>query len=78
MSAVLRREPTAPIVAKGDRARVLRQWSNVLGCEVPIGERVFPFASIRSLSPEDFVKLLADMGVQSVVAGPDYRFGFKV
>jgi FAD synthase len=33
---------------------------------------------LRCHSPDDFVKLLTDMGVKGIVAGPDYRFGYKV
>ena len=39
-------------------------------------QRSIPFAEIRSMSSEEFVKLLVDgMGVHGVVAGTNYRFG---
>ncbi|GBF97671.1 FAD synthetase chloroplastic [Raphidocelis subcapitata] len=43
-----------------------------------VRQRYIPFAAIRSLSPEAFVALLArDLGAAGVVAGVNYRFGYK-
>eukprot|EP00198_Chlamydomonas_reinhardtii_P009763 XP_001699100.1 riboflavin biosynthesis protein [Chlamydomonas reinhardtii] len=40
--------------------------------------RTMPFGQIRGMSPEEFVALLArDLGAAGVVAGRNYRFGFK-
>ncbi|KAG2424500.1 hypothetical protein HYH02_015170 [Chlamydomonas schloesseri] len=40
--------------------------------------RTLPFSRIRGMSPEEFVALLArDLGAAGVVAGRNYRFGFK-
>ncbi|KAG2493236.1 hypothetical protein HYH03_008652 [Edaphochlamys debaryana] len=40
--------------------------------------RTLPFSLIRGMSPEAFVALLAaDLGAAGVVAGRNYRFGFK-
>jgi len=64
-----------PIVAKADRGRVLRQWSESLG--LPVIDFVVPFASVRRLSPEAFVSLLHRIGIQAIVTGEDYRFGYK-
>ena len=43
-----------------------------------VREHCIPFAAIRRMSPEEFVLTLRDViGVGGVVAGRNYRFGFK-
>lgn len=68
---------TKPITAPLDRARVLSEWNAQRDEGQHIAERVFPFSLVRPLSPEDFVLLLADLGVKGIVAGSNYRFGYK-
>ncbi|XP_030547377.1 FAD synthetase 2, chloroplastic-like isoform X2 [Rhodamnia argentea] len=66
-----------PIVAKSDRQRVLSSWASYCGNVVPI-EFQIEFATVRYLSPEQFVeKLSKELGVRGVVAGENYRFGYK-
>ncbi|CAI5977995.1 unnamed protein product [Closterium sp. NIES-65] len=57
--------------------RVLQLWQPF--CEgQPICEFFLDFARIRSLSPEDFIVLLAEqLRVKGIVAGSNYRFGFR-
>ena len=64
------------MVAPIDRARVLASWSDACDGKV-VREHVIPFAAIRRMSPEAFVATLRDLGVGGVVAGRNYRFGFK-
>ena len=76
MAEVLGWEEKLPVVAPGDRARVLEMWK--AACEgKTVREHVIPFADIRRMSPEEFVSTLKDIGVGGVVAGANYRFGFK-
>jgi FAD synthase len=76
MAEVLGWESKLPVVAPGDRARVLDAWKET--CEgKTVREHVIPFADIRRMSPEEFVSTLKDIGVGGVVAGANYRFGFK-
>ncbi|KAF8059426.1 BGLU42 [Scenedesmus sp. PABB004] len=45
---------------------------------VSVRQRYIPFAAIRSMSPEAFVALLhGELRAAGVVAGENYRFGFK-
>ncbi|XP_030547369.1 FAD synthetase 2, chloroplastic-like isoform X1 [Rhodamnia argentea] len=77
MAEVLGWEPRIPIVAKSDRQRVLSSWASYCGNVVPI-EFQIEFATVRYLSPEQFVeKLSKELGVRGVVAGENYRFGYK-
>ena len=64
-----------PVVAQADRERVLQQWGGAIGMRIL--DFVVPFQAIRKLPPEDFVKLLHSMGIEAVVTGQDYRFGYK-
>ena len=65
------------VVAETDRARVLATWAEACGGVTP-GEVVVPFADVRRMPPEAFVAFLKDtLGVSGIVAGSDYRFGFK-
>ena len=76
MAEVLGWEEKLPVVAPEDRARVLEMWK--AACEgKTVREHVIPFADIRRMSPEEFVSTLKDIGVGGVVAGANYRFGFK-
>ena len=76
MAAVLGWAPRAPLVAPADRARVLAGWASPT--TPPPRERTIPFAAVRSLSPADFVALLAhDLGAAGVVVGEGYRFGHR-
>ncbi|CAI7732616.1 unnamed protein product [Closterium sp. NIES-54] len=77
MAEVLGWEKRLPLVAPCDRKRVLQLWQPF--CEgQPICEFFLEFARIRSLSPEDFIVLLAEqLRVKGIVAGSNYRFGFR-
>ncbi|CAK7337846.1 unnamed protein product [Dovyalis caffra] len=77
MAEVLGWEPRAPIVAKCDRSRVLSSWAPYCGNLVP-AEVQIDFSSVRHLTPQQFVeKLFKELGVSGVVAGENYRFGYK-
>ncbi|KAI3419958.1 FAD synthase [Psidium guajava] len=77
MAEVLGWEPRIPIVAKSDRQRVLSSWASYCGNVIPV-EFQIEFATVRYLSPEQFVKKLSkELGVRGVVAGENYRFGYK-
>ena len=77
MADILGWEPRLPLVAPVERTRVLQLWKDVCLGAVPKEHRI-PFGSIRNLSPEEFVTLLAvDLGVKGVVVGSNYRFGYK-
>ena len=87
MAEVLGWKPRKPVTAKRDRERVLKEWSKELGVsggaesrsdKYSIREHGVPFASIREMSPECFVKTLKErLGVAGVVAGENYRFGYR-
>jgi len=66
-------------VAPCDRPRVLAAWSEALGPRPggALAEASLPFAAIRSLSPAAFVALLGQLGAGGVVAGANYRFGYR-
>ncbi|CAJ1977669.1 unnamed protein product [Sphenostylis stenocarpa] len=77
MDKVLGWVPRAPIVAKCDRKRVLSSWVPHCCNKVPEEFRV-EFSSVRHLSPRQFVeKLSKELRVRGVVAGENYRFGYK-
>ncbi|MCO5574698.1 hypothetical protein L7F22_028488 [Adiantum nelumboides] len=77
MAEVLQWEKRLPIVAPCDRKRVMSLWSMVCGGNAPV-EHHLEFAKVRSLSPHDFVERLAkELLVKGVVAGANYRFGYK-
>ncbi|PIA58994.1 hypothetical protein AQUCO_00400092v1 [Aquilegia coerulea] len=77
MAEVLGWELRAPIVAKCDRKRVLSSWAHHCGSVAPAEFHV-EFSSVRHLSPGQFVEMLAnELGVRGVVAGENYRFGYK-
>ncbi|PON68197.1 Riboflavin kinase, bacterial [Parasponia andersonii] len=77
MAEVLGWESRPPIVAKCDRKRVLSSWSHYCG-NLALTEFEIEFSSVRRLSPREFVeKLSKDLGVCGVVAGENYRFGYK-
>ncbi|ESW14752.1 hypothetical protein PHAVU_007G014500 [Phaseolus vulgaris] len=77
MEKVLGWEPRAPIVAKRDRKRVLSSWVSYC-CNMVPKEFQVEFSSVRHLSPRQFVeKLSQELRVQGVVAGENYRFGYK-
>nr|DAD27544.1 TPA_asm: hypothetical protein HUJ06_029012 [Nelumbo nucifera] len=74
---VLGRAPRVPIVAKCDRKRVLSTWAPYCGNVVP-AEHNIEFSSVRHLTPRQFVEKLAkELGVRGVVAGENYRFGYR-
>jgi FAD synthase len=78
MAETLGWESRLPITAPSDRARVLALWSqNVEGKNVSLREHALAFSDVRELSPEAFVKMLAEMDVKAVVTGENYRFGYK-
>ncbi|XP_071927130.1 FAD synthetase 2, chloroplastic-like [Coffea arabica] len=77
MAEVLGWEPRAPIVAKCDRKRVLSSWAPNCGNLTP-REFHIEFSKVRYLTPRQFVeKLSLELGVRGVVAGENYRFGYK-
>ncbi|KDP40482.1 hypothetical protein JCGZ_24481 [Jatropha curcas] len=77
MAEVLGWEPRAPIVAKCDRSRVLATWAPYCGNIAPT-EFQIEFSSVRHLNPRQFVeKLSNELKVCGVVAGENYRFGYK-
>lgn len=77
MAEVLGWEPRAPVVATCDRQRVLSSWAPYCGNLTP-KEFQIEFSKVRSLSPRQFVeKLSQELGVRGVVAGENYRFGYR-
>ncbi|KAG8365727.1 hypothetical protein BUALT_Bualt17G0002000 [Buddleja alternifolia] len=67
----------APLVAKCDRKRVLSSWSPLCGNVTPKEFHV-DFSKVRYLTPQQFVeKLSEELGVHGVVAGENYRFGYR-
>lgn len=77
IAEVLGWENRLPIVAKCDRKRVLSLWAPLCGSVVPHEYHV-QFSQVRYLSPRQFVeKLSKELGVEGVVAGANYRFGYK-
>lgn len=63
-----------PLLAASDRARVLAEWSRALGA--CIEEVELPFASVRDMSPAQFVAhVQTRCGAQALVVGEDFRFG---
>ncbi|EOA21930.1 hypothetical protein CARUB_v10002426mg [Capsella rubella] len=64
-------------LAKCDRKRVLSSWASYCGNIAPV-EFEIEFASVRHLNPQQFVeKLSRELGVCGVVAGENYRFGYR-
>lgn len=59
MADVLGWPKRPPLVADDDRGDVLASWAEHCGGLVP-RQRFIPFADVRSLSPEDFVRVLAE------------------
>ncbi|KAH9612121.1 hypothetical protein KSS87_002601 [Heliosperma pusillum] len=77
MAQVFGWAPRAPVVAKCDRERVLSSWAPLCG-NVPPKEFMIDFARVRHLTPSQFVeKLSKEFGIRGVVAGENYRFGYK-
>ncbi|KAF3791645.1 FAD synthetase [Nymphaea thermarum] len=77
MAEVLGWAHKAPIVANCDRKRVLASWAPLCGNMVPLEYHV-NFPNVRYLSPQQFVERLSkELGVSGVVAGENYRFGYK-
>ncbi|KAI4313210.1 hypothetical protein L6164_026206 [Bauhinia variegata] len=77
MAEVLGWEYRAPVVAKCDRKRVLSSWAPYCDNLVP-KEFEIEFLSVRHLTPQQFVeKLSKELRVRGVVAGENYRFGYK-
>ncbi|CAN6441020.1 unnamed protein product [Victoria cruziana] len=77
MAEVLGWAHKAPIVANCDRKRVLASWAPFCGNMVPLEYHV-DFSNVRHLSPRQFVERLSkELGVSGVVAGQNYRFGYK-
>ncbi len=63
-----------PLLAASDRARVLAEWSHALGAAIE--EVELPFASVRDMSPAQFVAhVQTRCGAQALVVGEDFRFG---
>jgi len=59
MAGVLGWPPRAPLVAECDRGRVLASWAATCGGRRP-RQRLIPFAAVRTMAPEDFVRALAE------------------
>lgn len=77
IAEVLGWEKRLPLVAKCDRKRVLSLWAPLCDGVVPHEYHV-QFAQVRYLSPRQFVERLSkELGVKGVVAGANYRFGYK-
>ncbi|XP_073141090.1 FAD synthetase 1, chloroplastic-like isoform X1 [Henckelia pumila] len=77
MAEILGWEPRAPIVAKCDRKRILSSWGHLCHNVIP-KEFQIEFSTVRYLTPRQFVeKLSEELGVRGVVAGQNYRFGYK-
>nr|XP_029123487.1 FAD synthetase, chloroplastic isoform X2 [Elaeis guineensis] len=77
MAEVLGWESRPPIVAKCDRKRVLSSWAPYCGNVVPLEYQV-EFSNVRHLTPRQFVERLSkELKVRGVVAGENYRFGYK-
>ena len=66
MADVLGWPKRPPLVADDDRGEVLASWAEHCGGLVP-RQRFIPFAEVRSLSPEDFVRVLAE-GLKVIAA----------
>lgn len=77
IAEVLGWESRPPIVAKCDRTRVLSSWAPYCGNIVPL-EYHIDFESVRHLTPQQFVERLSkELRVGGVVAGANYRFGYR-
>ncbi|XP_060184945.1 LOW QUALITY PROTEIN: FAD synthetase 1, chloroplastic-like [Lycium barbarum] len=77
MAEVLGWEPRAPIVAECDRKRILSSWAPYCDNVIP-RELQIDFSKVRNLTPRQFVeKLSKELGVRGVVAGENYRFGYR-
>ncbi|PHT54113.1 FAD synthetase 2, chloroplastic [Capsicum baccatum] len=77
MAEVLGWEPRVPIVAACDRKRILSSWAPYCGNVIP-RELQIDFSKVRNLTPRQFVeKLSKELGVRGVVAGENYRFGYR-
>jgi riboflavin kinase/FMN adenylyltransferase len=74
MASVLGWEQRFPLVAPSDRPRILHEWSQQLQTTVSLTE--IPFATVRHLSPHDFVRYLRQqVNATAVIVGEDFRFG---
>ncbi|KAL0915882.1 hypothetical protein M5K25_013347 [Dendrobium thyrsiflorum] len=77
IAEILGWESRLPIVAKCDRKRVLRSWAPYCSNIVPL-EYQIDFSNVRHLTPRQFVERLSkELRVGGVVAGANYRFGYK-
>ncbi|TVU44534.1 hypothetical protein EJB05_03979, partial [Eragrostis curvula] len=66
-----------PIVAQCDRKRILSSWAPYCRDMVPLEYQV-EFSKVRYLTPRQFVERLSkDLRIKGVVAGENYRFGYK-
>ncbi len=74
MAEVLGWERRDPLVAVGDRPRVLSLWSDAIGRRV--GECALPFAQVRDLDLAGFCRLVeARFAPAALVVGHDFRGG---
>ncbi|KAK9810311.1 hypothetical protein WJX72_008391 [[Myrmecia] bisecta] len=77
MAEVLGWPKRSPLVAASDRERVLQSWAPDCGGLTP-KQRFVPFGAVRNMSPQEFVRCLAqDLQVSGVVVGNNYRFGYR-
>jgi hypothetical protein len=75
IAQVLGWPPRLPLVGTCDRPRVLQAWAPLCAGRAPRQLNI-PFAGIRSLPAEEFVRVLAqELRVAGVVVGRNYRFG---
>ena len=66
-----------PLVADCDRARVLASWAPFCGGQGPC-QRFIPFAAVRSMSPEEFVRVLAlDLKVRTTQSSIVRMLGYN-
>ncbi|XP_072951432.1 FAD synthetase, chloroplastic [Typha angustifolia] len=77
IAEVLGWESRPPIVAASDRKRVLSSWAPYCGNVAPLEYQV-DFSKVRYLTPQQFVERLSkELRISGVVAGENYRFGYK-
>lgn len=77
MAEILGWDSRPPIVAKCDRKRVLSSWASYCDNVVPL-EYQIEFSTVRHLTPRQFVERLSkELKISGVVAGENYRFGYK-
>ena len=65
-----------PLVGALERERVLKQWSAALGKEIK--SIAIPFADVRRLNPEEFIRYLQEQyPFVALVTGDNFRFAYQ-